>query len=277
MTEDNLTLAFMLLLSMLVTFFLTPSFIALQQQGKSSFRTINYEGKNIINAGGIVILPAIMIPLLLYRGIVAYRLLLLIFLVGIVALGLIDDLMGEKGCKGFRGHFTALCKEKKITTGFLKALGGFSLAMFAAAGGGSIQGIDWFVRAGVLALFANLFNLLDTRPGLAIKAFYLVSLGFLFSGVGAYNLILLLWAVLFIYLPWELSRKIMLGDTGAYLLGGALGFISVFSFSARALYVILALLMLLHLLLERYSLSCLLDRGVLLQFYGVMSKWRRNT
>ncbi|MEW5922057.1 MAG: hypothetical protein AB1796_14150 [Bacillota bacterium] len=279
MTGDNLHLPLLLLLSMALTFFLMPRFIALLQQGESGFTANNYEGKRIITAGGVVILPAVIIPLIIYTDTITYRLLLIIFLAGMVALGLVDDLLGEKTCKGFRGHFGLLWRGKKVSTGLLKAVGGFSLALLAAAGVGGIYSIEWLVRGGVLALFANLFNLLDTRPAMAVKAFYLISLAYIFFGVGELLIIFLLWVSLYVYLPWELSRKVMLGDTGAYLLGGTLGFITIFSFSSGKLYIFLIFLLLVHVLLERYSLSNLLERGAqrceLLRFYGsAIIKWR---
>ncbi len=261
MTGKDFSVALILLLVMSLTFFLTPRFILLLQQGNGFFITKNFEGKKIVTAGGLIIFPIVLIPFFSYSYLEADHFFFLIFLTGITVLALVDDLFGERNNKGFRGHFKVLWKEKKISTGFLKALGGFSLAIFVAANVGDGNNIYWFVRAAVLALYANLFNLLDTRPALAIKFFYLFSFIFaLFNPGGHIFLILLLWGSLYIYLPFELSRKIMLGDTGAYLLGGTLGFISISLFSPEILYIKLFFLLLLHLLLEKYSLSGFLDR-----------------
>ena len=276
MIGNGTSLVLYLFLSMAVTFFLTPRFITLMLQRDNNFTTINYEGKKIVTAGGIVLLPAVLLFIYYYANNFSSPMVLLIFLVGLVVLGLMDDLQGDKGCKGFRGHLGLLLRDKKISTGLLKAVGGFALALFVA-GIGDISNIEWLVKAIFLALFANLFNLLDTRPAMAIKAFYIISLIFMLLGMG--NLIFLfLWVSLYAYLPWELSRKIMLGDTGAYLLGGTLGYHAMISFDPPFIYSVLIPLILLHILLEKYSMSKFLEDGrlPLLWRYGSSPKGGNN-
>ncbi len=276
MIGDSLFFALLLLLSMTVTYFLTPRYITLLQQGDSGFTATNYEGNMIVNAGGIVLLPAMFLSIYYYfhtTGTIYSATAFLVFLAGMVVLGLVDDLQGDKGCKGFRGHLGLLWREKKVSTGLLKAAGGFTLALLAAAAAGNASILEWLAKGVFLALFANLFNLLDTRPAMAIKVFYLISLVLMLFGMG--NLIyLILWVSLYAYLPWELSRKIMLGDTGAYLLGGTLGLFAVISFSTPFLYSILIPLLLLHVFMEKYSVSKILEGGSLSLFcrYGSLLK-----
>jgi UDP-N-acetylmuramyl pentapeptide phosphotransferase/UDP-N-acetylglucosamine-1-phosphate transferase len=184
LNDQSLFLALLLFLSMAMTFFLTPRFIALVQRGDNSFTAINYEGKKIVTAGGMVLLPAVLLSVYYYSDTIFNALILLVFLGGLVVLGLVDDLQGDKGCKGFRGHLGLLWREKKISTGLLKALGGFALALFVATATGVTSNIEWLVKGILLALFANLFNLLDTRPAMAIKAFYLLSMILMLFGIG---------------------------------------------------------------------------------------------
>ncbi len=230
----------------------------------------------IVNAGGIVLLPAMLLSILYYfytTGTIYSAMMFLVFLAGMAVLGLVDDLQGDKGCKGFRGHLGLLWREKKVSTGLLKATGGFTLALFVAAATGNASIVEWLAKGVFLALFANLFNLLDTRPAMAIKAFYLISLVLMLFGMG--NLVyLILWVSLYVYLPWELSHKIMLGDTGAYLLGGILGLFAVISFSTPFLFSILIPLLLLHVFMEKYSVSKILEGGSLSLFwrYGSLLK-----
>ncbi len=278
MIGNSLFLALLLLLSMTVTYSLTPRYITLLQQGDRGLTGINYEGNMIVNAGGIVLLPAVLLSIYYYfhaTGTIYGTMIFLVFLAGMVVLGLVDDLQGDKGCKGFRGHMGLLWREKKVSTGLLKAAGGFTLAMLVAAASGVTSITEWLAKGIFLALFANLFNLLDTRPAMAIKAFYLISLVLMLFGIG--NLIfLILWVSLYVYLPWELSHKIMLGDTGAYLLGGTLGFFALTSFSTPLLYSVLIPLLLLHIFMEKYSVSKILEGGSLPLFWRYGSLLKRK-
>lgn len=58
----------------------------------------------------------------------------------------------------------------------------------------------------------------------------------------------------------------MLGDTGANLLGAALGMASVWTMTFPAQLAVVAFLMLLHLFTERYSLTMIIEKNRLLRF-----------
>lgn len=109
----------------------------------------------------------------------------------VLVFGLIDDVFGGAGAKGFRGHIAAL-RHGRLTTGGLKMLG-IGLASLAVAvepamrrtfdAGGDIAqprtlvmgGVaGWLLGATVIALAANLINLTDLRPGRALKAYSLL-------------------------------------------------------------------------------------------------------
>jgi hypothetical protein len=103
------------------------------------------------------------------------------------SLGAVDDFLESGSSKGLRGHLSALARGE-ITTGALK-ITGIPLASIAAAAilrtGTRRTGLfavsrqddsNWVSRAcdvivtgGVIAGSANLFNLLDLRPGRALK------------------------------------------------------------------------------------------------------------
>src|SRR5699024_7654804 len=97
-------------------------------------------------------------------------------LAGIGALGLLDDLLephmrraGRPVSKGLRGHLGAL-RRGRLTTGALTAAGIPLLALAGAAAspaprGGAMVLADAALTAGC----ANLANLLDLRPGRALK------------------------------------------------------------------------------------------------------------
>lgn len=168
---------------------------------------------------------------------------------GFGLLGLIDDRWGTSEFKGLRGHFKALLRGR-MTTGLLKAAGGAALA--AGLAFWSFRDLRAVPAALLIALCANLFNLLDLRPLRALKVFWLLSLPLLAFGPA------LLWqtgAMTLPYAPLEARRRLMLGDTGANLLGGLLGFSAALALPTVAQAVLAALLIALHGWAERHSLS----------------------
>ncbi|MGW4465087.1 hypothetical protein [Micromonospora sp. NPDC004704] len=154
------------------------------------------------------------------------------------AVGLYDDVVGnrpeQKSAKGFAGHLGAL-REGRITSGLVKVAGvgaaGLAAAALLAADptvrsrrsrrGRLGLATDILLGAGVIAGTANLVNLLDLRPGRALKAGVLLGTpllpgptGGLAAGpVGAAAGLL----------PADLNEEIMLGDSGANALGALLG------------------------------------------------------
>ena len=157
--------------------------------------------------------------------------------------GLIDDLDagahdGDAPVKGLKGHLTALARGC-VTTGVLKIavigsgalVGGVLLARdrSAAAGGRALaaSAVDAATGAVVIASWANLLNLLDLRPGRALKTATIVSTPLLATpGHGGEPTRLLAAGALGISLsalPEDLLENTMLGDTGANAVGALLG------------------------------------------------------
>jgi Glycosyl transferase family 2 len=157
---------------------------------------------------------------------------------GIAALGLVDDLFSGPE-RGFRGHLGA-----GPTTGTLKAVG---IPLLALAGTGSVQ------DAALVALSANGLNLLDTRPGRALKAF-LAGAALVRGPAKAYIPIAVLLA------PYDLREMTMLGDAGSNALGAVLGYGSVSKLTARGRLLAIAALAGLTLVGETRSLGQLIER-----------------
>ncbi|BCJ55837.1 hypothetical protein Asp14428_73120 [Actinoplanes sp. NBRC 14428] len=156
------------------------------------------------------------------------------------AVGLYDDVAGnrpeQKAAKGFRGHLGAL-RDGRVTSGLVKIAGVGAAGLAAAVllsrdlgvrshparrdAGPARRAADVLLGAGVIAGTANLLNLLDLRPGRAIKAATIIgaplvagrggamTAGTLGAGAGL--------------LPADLGEEIMLGDAGANALGALLG------------------------------------------------------
>ncbi len=174
-------------------------------------------------------------------------------------LGAIDDRLGDRSHGGLGGHLGAL-RRGRVTTGALKALGGGVIAVAVAWWwGGGLFAIA--VHALLIALSANAINLLDVRPGRALKlAVPLLVLATITSGAP--------WAGLaggaIAVLPEDLAGRGMLGDLGANALGAGVG-VALGTFGPLAEAVALLLLVALHIYTERHSLSLLIDRHPLLR------------
>ena len=135
------------------------------------------------------------------------------------AVGLYDDLSGNSGIKGFAGHLGAL-REGQVTSGFVKIAGVGAAGLVASALFGSKRAsllgrsTDVLLGAGVIAGMANFVNLLDLRPGRAIKAG--VAIGVPLGATGTVGAAAAL-------LPEDLGEEIMVGDAGANAMGALLG------------------------------------------------------
>jgi len=157
---------------------------------------------------------------------------------GIAALGLVDDLFSGPE-RGFRGHLGT-----GPTTGTLKAIG---IPILALAGTGSVQ------DAALVALSANGLNLLDTRPGRALKAF-LAGAALVRGPAKAYLPIAVLLT------PYDLREMTMLGDAGSNALGAVVGYGSVTKLTARGRLLAIAALAGLTIVGETRSLGKLIER-----------------
>jgi hypothetical protein len=153
--------------------------------------------------------------------------------VGLV--GLADDLWSGPE-RGVRAHLRA-----GRTTGVLKAA---AIPLLGLARTRSVSG------AVVVALAANFWNQLDTRPGRALKAY----LAFAPAAGAPLGLAVLL-------APYDLREMGMLGDAGSNALGAVLGSYSVSRMGARSRWSLAGVLAALNLLGETHSLNELIERA----------------
>lgn len=188
--------------------------------------------------------------------------------VGFSCLGLIDDYLGSPGVRGLRGHWRALARGE-LSTGLIKIWLALGLAALAV---GRPLSLSTVVDVLIMALAANAVNLLDTRPGRAVKAFILASWPFLVSLHGPSWLALLVGGMM-AYLPADLRGRAMLGDTGANALGAVLGLAAITSLPVPGRQAVLAVLLLLHLLAERRSLS---ERIAGQSLLAALDRWGRR-
>jgi hypothetical protein len=157
----------------------------------------------------------------------------------IAASGLADDLWSGPE-RGLRAHLRA-----RRTTGVLK------LVVIPAVG---LLATRRLSGALLVALAANLWNQLDTKPGRALKAYLIVAAPLRAPVAPA--------AVL---LPGDLGEKRMLGDAGSNVLGALLGLSSVGWLTGRDRWIAIGALASLNLLGEARSLGELIERTPVLR------------
>lgn len=183
--------------------------------------------------------------------------------------GALDDLTerAEGRSKGFRGHVGALA-QGRLTTGAAKLLGisaGSLVAAAIATRGGRGQGrvaraADVLTSGALVAGTANLVNLLDLRPGRALKAVVALSAPLALAGGPAAPLAAATCGSAAAALPADLAERTMLGDTGANALGALVG--TAFALTPRwpVRAVALAVVVALTAASERVSFSRVIDR-----------------
>jgi UDP-GlcNAc:undecaprenyl-phosphate GlcNAc-1-phosphate transferase len=231
----------------------------------------NYRDRKLATAGGLVLLLAVLLveagrtalaefdvgdPL--SRELVRSTVLFACF--AFAMLGLIDDLIGTEADRGFRGHLRALA-HGRLTTGALKLFGGAIVAVVLVAAPGDVSGRRLLADAALVALAANLGNLLDRAPGRAIKVALVCYVPLVVvagtTPVGV-SVAPVLGAALGL-LRADLSERLMLGDTGANLLGAVLGLAVVLETSRPVRTIVLVVLVLLNLAAERVSFTKVID------------------
>ena len=158
------------------------------------------------------------------------------------AAGLIDDLDagahdGDTPAKGLKGHLSALARGR-VTTGAVKIavigsgalVAGVLLARHRAAAPlrrPAAPALDAVVSAVTIASWADVHNLLDLRPGRALKAAALLTAPLLAdrrrAAAASRALAAGCLGAAAAALPGDLMEETMLGDTGANALGALAG------------------------------------------------------
>jgi UDP-N-acetylmuramyl pentapeptide phosphotransferase/UDP-N-acetylglucosamine-1-phosphate transferase len=191
---------------------------------------------------------------------------------GAATFGLVDDL-SEAGRvrKGLRGHLGALGRGE-LTTGGLKVLGIGATSLVAgvialggrrAAGtGAGRRAADALVAGALIAASANLVNLLDLRPGRALKGGVLLAAPALVGTSAAPAACVGAAAAA---LGPDLAERDMLGDTGANALGALAGTAAVLAFPPAIQRALLGAAVGLTLASERVSFTEVIDRTPVLR------------
>lgn len=195
---------------------------------------------------------------------------------GATAFGLVDDLTEDPAGarKGLRGHLGALARGE-LTTGGLKVLGigvtGIAAAAIAHSGGHGVdrgthavgRAVDVVTSGALIAATANLLNLLDLRPGRALKAGALVAAPLLPTAGGGIAAACL--GASAAAAGPDLAERDMLGDGGANALGAALGTAVVVAAPRAVRVAVLGGVVALTLASEKVSFTRVIERTPLLR------------
>lgn len=206
---------------------------------RDSWRRTNFRGSTVSLSGGIATAVGTLAGTASAGGRPAVAGVLAVGAAG--GLGALDDLTErpeDRSTKGLRGHLSALA-HGRVTTGAVKLLGitAASLVAGAVLADGRRRAVDglgaprsWTATAvdaatsgALVAGTANLLNLLDLRPGRALKAAVILGAPLALAGGGGGGVAAAVLGASAAAAPSDLAETTMLGDTGANALGAALG------------------------------------------------------
>lgn len=188
--------------------------------------------------------------------------------------GTVDDILGNNNVKGLKGHIKNLL-HLKLTTGGLKAVfGGVTAVLISAVVSESL--LEGVVNCLLVMLFTNLVNLLDLRPGRAVKSFFLLwwSWFFLMPARAHAYLLYPLAGCLVAYLPYDAKRKGMMGDAGSNAIGLSLGLYYSLGAVLHHKVAVLVMLILLHFAAEKYSFTGFIAKSRMLRLIDELGNKR---
>jgi hypothetical protein len=270
--------------------------------GADALERTNFRGRTVTLAGGPALAAGATVAAALGAGTPAGAAAALTAGLAAGGVGLYDDVVGgrpdQKAYKGFRGHLLAL-RDRRVTSGLVKVVGvgaaGLVASVLLAAdarsrsadarsrsgGAGSRSGggrrgrsstVDVLLGAGMIAGTANLVNLLDLRPGRALKSGALIGaplLGGPAGGLAAGPV-----GAAAGLLPADLDEDIMVGDCGANALGALLGVALAARTGRVGRAAILAVLAGLTAASERVSFTAVIERTAWLRRLDTLGRRR---
>lgn len=194
------------------------------------------------------------------------------------AFGVVDDLTEDTEVrrKGLRGHLGALSRGE-LTTGGLKVLGIGAASLVAAAvatpvrdASGTRRSVagwaaDVAVSGALVAASANLVNLLDLRPGRALKAASVVAAPLALAGGAGAGAAAGVLGAAGAAGEQDLAEHDMLGDGGANALGATLGTALVLAAPRPVRWAALGVVTALTLASEKVSFTQVIERTPVLR------------
>ncbi|SFK93359.1 hypothetical protein SAMN03159341_102239 [Paenibacillus sp. 1_12] len=265
----------------------------------------NYKGQIIATGCGLLIWLLVLVNTMMMNGLASFfrgqkeltafnqvSFLSYTAAMSVVALaGFADDAIGDKMIKGLKGHWL-LWKEKQIcSTGLLKAiLTGIAALLFVSG----LSSDSWWQLCAdliLLGLMTNGINLLDVRPGRALKGFFMITAAGTFVQLSAIAIsgqfhigellqtamklapyVLPVYIGAGILLGPDLRAELMIGDAGANVLGFALGCWVVLGSAWQLQAILIVLLLVLHIMAWRSSVSQWIEANRLLLWFDLLGR-----
>mgnify|MGYP004732714997 FL=1 len=274
--------AILFALGFLGTYFMIPLFKSMLVNG--NVIRPNYKNEMIPVGMGIVFLPMIIINSIIlgfvtlnniwfvsssnYNLNIVWLLCLALYIFSMMAMffaGALDDLIGNRNVSGLKGHFKSLFKGELTTGGFKALFGGFVGLVVSVCISSSI--VDIIVNTLIIALSTNLMNLLDLRPGRAIKAYLVIMIPIYITLTGYTKVFpLLILPNVLAYFNTDLKARGMMGDTGSNVLGISIGVLMALGYGIKVRLAWLVFLILMHLITEKFSLTKIIEKNRVLKF-----------
>lgn len=212
----------------------------------------NYEGNKIPHTLGILLIGYV--ALFLYIFPIENQLFIFGYIFLLWLVGWIDDVKGTTYPKGIKGHLRYFIEYKKWTTALTKMIGIVVAAFFVVMPSDLVEW-RWLLAFGILLLSPHVANAFDTRP---LRVWKWSSLQFLFISLFFLPFHLEKAIYLFIvFIIWgnvEATKKMMLGDNGATVIGGVIGALVIFTTPPYFQIIVLLSYLVLTLLVEKISL-----------------------
>lgn len=261
----------------IVSYAFTPAFIDMFEKGGRLVK--NYKGDLVPQGIGIMFFVYYLLWYALYilfvRDTVSNALLIAFAITVACFIGFIDDMLGARDVLGFKGHFKSLINGR-LTTGALKAIVGILVA-FTASRFITSNLLATIINTLIIALSTNFFNLLDLRPGRAIKIYiftFLLTLISLTITRKIYDILPFIPLVGSVigYMHYDLKARCMMGDAGSNVLGVSMGILMILTFSLKIKIIILMFLIAIHIFAEKHSLSDVIKNNRFLNFLDYIGR-----
>ncbi len=262
--------------------FLTTTVLALSMRDTLRVPALlkrNYADREVVTGAGVLavfgfLLAAAMLTLINHnRAGWLYGTVLVV--TGFSVVGLLDDVVGSNGARGFRGHLAAL-RRGQLTSGAVKLVLGVAVAVVATL---TTEGfLIQVLRVVVIAGSANVCNLFDLAPGRATKGAVVLLAPALFIERGhEYFLVgqIMFTGATLALLPAEMREEMMMGDAGANALGAVVGSAWVITVAGNdvALWCLALVVVGINVAGELVSFSALIDR---VRFLRAFDRWGRQ-